>query len=130
MRIQSKADVSRLRQKLIKLHQGSSKELGPFLIDRPMMKGTVYPLRRRCGKPTCRCARGEYHETMVLTADSDGKKRLWVISEERLEEIREQTARYRYFRQARGQLLKAWSRRGREIGQVIDAIGKARTQAL
>ena len=65
---------------------------------------------------------------MVLSANIGGKTRLWTIPEDRLDEIRERTERYRQFRQSRAQLLKAWSRRGQEIRRVIDAIGKARTQ--
>lgn len=38
-----------------------------FLARDPLVKGSVYELRRKCGKPTCGCARGAPHGTVVLS---------------------------------------------------------------
>jgi hypothetical protein len=116
------ADVSRLRQKLRELAHAAPGEIGPFLSSEPLIKGTVYTLRRRCSKPTCRCARGELHETVVMTASIGGKTRLWTLSESQIPELRLQTERYRQFRLARAQLVK----RQREVLRLIDAIEQAR----
>jgi len=123
MQIRSK-DFSRLRQKLIQLCETRPADLAPFLGDGPMMKGTVYVLRRKCSKPSCRCARGLRHESLVLSASVEGRTRLWTIPEDRVEEIRGKAERYRQFRQARTQLI----RREQEILRVLDALEKARTQ--
>lgn len=122
------ADLSELRKKLIEIYQGSLEELGPFLSDRPMIRGTVYPLRRKCAKSWCRCARGERHETVVLTANIGGKTRLWTLPEERRDEVRTQAEQYRQFRKARARLMKTLGRRQREMLRLIDAIGKIRIQ--
>lgn len=98
-----------------------------FLSSDPLVKGTVYTLRRKCYKPTCRCARGERHETLVLTASVGGKKRLWSLPEDRREEIRRGTENYRRFRQARARWIQAHRRRQKEILDVVDAIAKERT---
>lgn len=121
-------DISHLRQKLLALHHPGPEELASFLSGRPLMKGTLYKLRRKCGKPTCRCARGGHHETVVLTASIAGKKKLWTIPEERIEEIRELTEAYRRFRRARAQFLKDRVRRQAAMLRLIDAIEKARTR--
>jgi len=102
--------------------------LAPFLSDRPMVKGTVYTLRRKCSKPSCRCATGERHEMIALTATVDGKKRLWPVPADRLEELRGRTEVYRQFRKARARLIKEQRKRQREMLRVIDAIAKARTR--
>lgn len=128
MGIQTTTELSQLRKGLIDLYRGSLNDLGPFLSDRPMVKGTVYPLRRKCAKPSCRCARGERHETMVLTASIGGKTRLWTITEDRLDEIRQRTEQYRQFRRARARFLKECGKRQAEMLRLIDAIEKARTR--
>ena len=128
MGIQKALGLSQLRKGLIEIYRGALDDLGPFLSDRPMVKGTVYLLRRKCFKPSCRCARGERHETMVLTASICGKKRLWTITEDRLDEIRQRTEQYRQFRRARALFLKECARRQAEMLRLIDAIAKARTR--
>lgn len=118
------SDFSRLRQKLRELAHAAAQQVGPFLSSEPLIKGSVYTLRRRCSKPSCRCARGEQHETVVMTASIGGKTRLWTLSEDRIEKMRLSTERYRQFRRARAQLVKEQ----RETLRLIDAIEKARTR--
>lgn len=117
-------DVSRLRQKLRELAHAAPQAIGPFLSSEPIVKGSVYTLRRRCSKPSCRCARGEKHETVVMTASVGGKTRLWTLSAGHIAELRRRTERYRQFRRARAQLVKDQ----REILRLIDSIEKARTK--
>jgi predicted Zn-dependent protease len=62
----------------------------------------------------------------ALTASVDGKKRLWPVPKDRLEELRERTEIYRQFRKARARLIKEQRKRQREMLRVIDAIAKAR----
>ena len=118
------ADFSRLRQKLRELAQATLQEVGPFLSPEPLIKGSVYTLRRRCSKASCHCAQGEKHETVVMTASLGGKTRLWTLSEDQIPELRRGAERYRQFRRARAQLVK----RQREMLRLIDAIEKSRTQ--
>src|SRR3989338_1519907 len=89
---------SRLRQKLRELTHAAPREIGTFLSSEPIVKGSVYTLRRRCSKPSCRCARGEKHETVVMTASIGGKTRLWTLSSAQIPELRRRTERYRQFR--------------------------------
>ena len=121
-------DLSRLRQKLIQLYGSPVEDLGPFLSEAPLVKGTVYPLRRKCSKPSCRCAGGDYHATVVLTASIAGKTRLWTIPEDRREELRQKVERYRQFRKARSTFLKKVGRRRAQMLGLINAIEKLRTR--
>lgn len=116
--------MSRLRQKLRELAHAVPVEVGTFLSSEPLIKGSVYTLRRRCSKPSCRCARGEKHETVVMTASIGGKTRLWTLSEDQIAELRRRTECYRQFRRARAELIKEQ----REMLRLIDVIEKVRTR--
>lgn len=129
MNIQSSARLSELRKKLLNLYATSPDDLSPFLSSGPLMKGTVYPLRRKCSNPSCRCARGERHETIVLTANVGGKTRLWSLPEESREVFRQRTESYRRYRAARARWIEERHQRQKEILGVIDAIAKERTQS-
>ena len=127
MQIRSR-HLSRLRQELIQLGHSSIDDLAVFLSNRPLVKGTLYPLRRKCFKPSCRCARGELHETIVLTANLQGKTRLWTIPEDQIPAVRVQTEAYRRFRKARAAFVKKAVQRQAEMLRLIDAIREIRTQ--
>ena len=120
--------LSHLRKELLERYQPPREDLAAFLSDYPLIKGTVYTLRRKCGKPTCRCASGERHGTVVLTANIRGKTRLWTIGQEHMEEIRERTDAYRKFRKSRAAFIKKCGRHQAELLRLIDAIEKARTR--
>ena len=114
--------LSRLRQQLVQLKDQPGELLPIFLGDSPLVKGTVYPLRRRCGKPSCRCARGELHESLVLTASVEGRTKLRSLAEEQAERVRELTQRYQQFRTARADFVKRYVR----MVKIIDAIERLR----
>ena len=120
--------LSQLRQKLIELHNPPRHPLAAFLDGQPLVKGTLYTLRRKCAKPSCHCARGRPHETLVLTATISGKTRLWTIPKERSEELRQLTEHYRQFRKARSDFLKDRTQRQAQMLRLIDAIERLRTR--
>ena len=65
-----------------------------------MLRGTVVTHRRRCGKPSCRCAKGEaLHEQVLLSYSLASRARSVSLPEELIEPVRAATARYRAARQ-------------------------------
>src|SRR4030042_189724 len=115
MGIQRKADrekISRLRQALLHLADEIKGLVEPFFVDRPVIKGTVYELKRRCGKPGCKCARGELHARMVVSASEGGKTRLQVIPRGFLVEVEVKVGRYQGLRRVRGRFLPVYQSRG------------------
>ena len=46
-----------------------------FLAREPLLPGSLYTLRRRCGKPTCHCNDGELHASTVLSYRGQGRPR-------------------------------------------------------
>ena len=52
------------------------------------LPGSLALTHRRCGTPTCHCAKGEGHPLWSLTFMVDGKKRVERIPDEWVEQIR------------------------------------------
>ena len=60
-----------------------------------MLRGSVVINRRRCGKPTCRCATGDtLHETTVLSYSEDGHTHFLSLPETEVAAVRAATERY------------------------------------
>ena len=129
MGIQRKADrkkVSRLRQSVLHLAEEIKGLVEPFFSDRPVIKGTVYELKRRCGRPGCKCARGELHARMVVSASEGGKTRLQVVPHGFLVEVQAKVRRYQELRRARARLGEIY----REMLKVMDQMEGMRREEL
>ena len=129
MSIQTKSErerFSRLRQSLLHLGEEMKRLIESFFSDRPVIKGTVYELRRRCGKPGCRCARGQLHTRMVVSASEGGKTKLQVIPTGFLVEVQAKVRRYQEHRRARARLGELY----RKMLKVIDEMEAMRREEL
>ena len=61
-----------------------------------MVRGSVVVHRRRCGKPTCRCADGEsLHEAVVLSYSEGGRTRFVMLPASEVAAVRAAVERYR-----------------------------------
>ena len=74
-------DLSKLRQQLRRAHDAAGRILQHLLRDQPMTPGSFYLQKRRCGKPNCRCARGQLHTAWVITRSQDGATRMGAEAE-------------------------------------------------
>jgi hypothetical protein len=129
MSIQNRAGrekFSRMRQSLPQLINQMRQLVKPFFSDRPVIKGTVYELRRRCGKPGCKCARGELHARMVVSASEKGKTRLRVIPRGFLVEVQERVRRYQELRGVRARLGAIH----RQMLKILDELEAMRREEL
>ena len=104
--------TSRLRQSLQSLCQDYQRQLDTLLPLRQLVKGSVYDLRTRCGKPSCHCAsdQGPLHISTVISWSEHGKSRLRTLPPGELAHFRQLTENYRRFRQARAALVKLHQR--------------------
>jgi hypothetical protein len=61
-----------------------------------MIRGSVVVQRRRCGKPSCRCAAGQdLHESTVLTYSQGGRNRAVMLNAADVAAVAAAVARYR-----------------------------------
>jgi hypothetical protein len=129
MGIQTKSQrekFSRLRQTLLHLSDDLKRLIEPFFSDRPVIKGTVYELKRRCGKPGCKCTQGQLHCRMVVSASEKGKTKLQVIPHGFLAEVQNQVRRYQELRRARTRLVEVH----RKMLRVMDEMEGMRRKAI
>jgi hypothetical protein len=93
-----------MRQSLLELAKEIEQIVHVFAERDVLVKGTVYEQRRKCGKPTCRCASGELHSSMVLSRSEEGRTKLMVVPSGHLKDLQLLTERYQRFRRARARL--------------------------
>jgi len=103
--MQTESDqLSHIRQSLSALAEEIQRLVTVFNDRRPMIKGTVYEQRRKCGKPNCSCASGEPHGSMMLSRSEQGRTKLMAIPSGFLKDYQVLTERYQRFRRARARL--------------------------
>ncbi len=100
------ADTSKLRQQLWRAYAALARTLRRLQRSQPMVRGSFYPLRRKCGKPNCRCARGLLHATYVLTRSEQGRDRLYTVPKTQRAQLRQWAGEYRRYQRARAVLVK------------------------
>lgn len=118
-------DPAHCRQELTTRIEELPDLLRPAYERTPLVPGVVYLRRIRCGKATCHCADGPLHEYMSLGTWAGGKREVRRIRpEEKIEEHRTTTERYRAIRTMRRSFLR-WSRC---VVKLLDELEAARTK--
>ncbi len=124
--IKERKKFSQLRQSLKRLPDEIRQLIDPYFSDKPVIKGSVYELKRKCGKPGCKCAQGELHSRMVVSSSEKGKTRLRVIPHGFLVVIQIKVRRYQKLRRARARLVKVH----RKMLRVIDEMEAIRQEQI
>jgi hypothetical protein len=111
------------RQILLALIEDCRGLLKRILELRELLKGSVYELKTRCGKPSCHCAsrNGPLHSTTVLSWSEAGRTRLRSLSPQDRPRLRRLAEDYRRFRQCRAALVKVH----RRVLAAVDRLEKA-----
>ena len=110
--------LSSLRAQLLDVTKHIQQLQETFLLREPLLPGSVYTLKRRCGKSNCRCAQGHLHQTEILSYRGGPRPRNVTPRLEQLERFKQGTEAYRRFRQARAQLVKLQ----RQMLKLVDQI--------
>jgi hypothetical protein len=116
--------VSRLRQQLWLVYRAQARTLRALQGEAPMVQGSLYLLRRKCGKPNCRCTRGQLHASWVLTRSQAGKSRLYPVPADQRGGLRPLTREYRRWQRTRALLIKQSAR----LVGLIDQLAEHRLQ--
>ena len=113
------AGRQRVQQAFEALHGFAPRFLG---VREEMVHGWVSWNRRKCGKPRCRCARGELHESLHFGTRDEGRYVHRGIEPEKLEGLRAATGRWREYREARAELVKTFNRLLGEIEALEESL--------
>jgi len=117
-------DISKQRQQIHLLYRQMGACLKILLSRPPMVRGIVYELKRKCGKPNCRCTRGELHSSPCLSYYiGGGKRKLTTLKGSDVAKYRKLTENYQRFYHARAEFLKL----SREI---IDGLKKIEEERI
>jgi hypothetical protein len=118
------ASRAKLRRQLDRLLEEHRRLLEVAFDRAPLWRGSVHEARRRCGKPTCRCTRGELHVSTVFSDRSGEKQRNLTLKGKALERFRKMTEAYRHVRRHRARAVAVQ----REILEIFDVLEAARRQ--
>lgn len=120
--IQLSADPAKLRQELWRVHAALARILRRLQRPQPMVQGSFYLLRRKCGNPRCRCARGQLHTSWVITRSESGQHRIYPVPDAQRACLRQLTAEYRRYQRARAVLVK----RHQQMLALVDGLAQLR----
>lgn len=83
-----------------------------LLADQPLIRGSLVLQHRSCGKPYCRCRRGQKHPALYLhTRSVDGRVRIYIPP-------------------ALHDTARQWVDNGRRVKRLIDRVSQHHLQAL
>ena len=99
------------RAKMASSERESRSRLAQLIHDAGIIRGTLAVRSRICGKPNCRCAKGEKHVSLYLVVSEGGKYRqvfvpkdleevvrLWVENHQKARDLLEEISRMHYER--------------------------------
>lgn len=93
--------------KLIKIEKQRSVLLSELQLIGHMIRGTYVETHRKCGKPTCWCAKdSKGHPSYQISWTKDAKSRSKAIPREDISWIKEMTREYRKWRTIRSNIRK------------------------
>jgi hypothetical protein len=98
--------ASRIRQRLAQLASQLARELEAARAQKKLLRGYVYHSKRRCGKPSCRCAQGQLHDAWVVATTVDGKRTTRSLPPGMRQRVDKLATSYRRFREVQRQFRK------------------------
>lgn len=113
---------SNWRQQLWRVYAALKQTLQRLQRSQPMVQGSFFLQRRKCGKPNCRCAQGQLHAAWVITRSEAGRPRTYMVPEAQRGRLRQWTGEYRRYQRARAVLVK----RHQRMLQLVDQMAEAR----
>ena len=119
----SRADASAARQALNRIARQLPRLIeGVMGVRAEVIAASLSKTHKVCGKPNCKCSRGEKHEVYQLSWTENGKRRSTHIRSDELDTVRAAVERYRKLKQCRADLLKLASEAASLIDTLVEAL--------
>lgn len=121
--------ASRCRQQ-IREHVLQLDQLAQSLMGRaPLIRGSFYAFRRRCGKPHCRCAREQAHQGRALVVRRHGRPVAVSVRDIAPDRLSEHVRTYRELRRGRAEMVRTFTDLLRNVDR-LERLGEVAVQEL
>jgi hypothetical protein len=85
-----------------------------------MVVGSLYQMRRKCGKPGCKCARGQLHASWYLSRAEQGRTKLIYIGKIVPDRLGSRVRRYQQHQKFLAQIRKMDAEISEHLNQLRD----------
>jgi len=119
-----KTDKKALLKKLSLLNDQRTRYIFSLVQVKPMVHGLPHEVYRKCGKPNCKCARGELHGPYnALSVNKDGGHKIVMVKQADAGSVMKRSRRYKYFQRTLARIRKI----NKEIDETLEQIKAATT---
>lgn len=116
-------EASHLRQLLRSAYERLGRHMESLLAERGgLIRGTLAVRARRCGDPTCRCTRGQLHQSKYLAVTVEGRPRQVHVPKGDEVEVAAGVERYRRWRKTRAEIVALEAEYLSVIGRLANAL--------
>lgn len=92
----------------------------------PLVRGSFYRYRRRCGKASCRCARGALHAGQAFSIRAGGRSRTLPLTGVDRDELSRCVGAYRELHRVRAEMVRTFD----ELLRQVDTLERLREIGL
>jgi len=104
------------RSAMTKLERESRSQLKPYISWKEFIRATPTLRKQTCGKPNCKCQKGEKHTCLVLTRSHHGRPEQLYVPKESEEMVKEWVKNYHAVKQFVEQISSSYWERLRKKG--------------
>ena len=120
------AQAARTRQRIRALTELFQGQVQRAMGHSPLVRGSFYKYRRRCGKANCRCAGGMLHAGLAFSIRSGGRSRTLPLTGVDREELSRHVGVYRELRRLRAAMVRTFD----ELLKKVDKLARLREIGL
>lgn len=117
-----KPQAARTRQRILALTELLQGQTQRVMGHAPLVRGSFYRYRRRCGKASCRCARGALHAGQAFAIRADSRSRTLPLTGVNREELSRHVGVYRELRRVRAEMVRTFA----ELLKQVDRLEELR----
>lgn len=112
------AQAARTRQRIHVLTDLIQSQAQRVMGHAPLVRGSFYRYRRRCGKASCRCARGALHAGEAFSVRAGGRSRTLPLTGVDREELGRCVGTYRELRRVRAEMVRTFGELLRQVDKL------------
>lgn len=111
--------IQRCYKTILALDRQQDRQLRKFLSLDPLLKGSVIIFKRKCGKASCCCKKGQLHESLVVSRWIKGKLKVVYAKPEECSELFAQRDRIQKVRKDKEAFLDLQKQIFKKLNQFI-----------